>query len=247
MLMLQRTTTLPPLLGTSHPTTHPCEMVRGNHRQNICVLYASIVQDSLKHEINVESKLEWLENVRPSTPPHNSFKMNMRAYARRATAQKARLAKTEDPKEVTSRRCYDKEHQRRPSSLTEWTWDEHDSNMPCEAYSQPEEQGVAYLVRQCLKIADENTLWLLNSQPGDHDRQVAYDRANHAMPLPADGGAPVNLLPKELSPVTLDPLKLASWPRWSWSISDALVRPAHIQQSIECDSGAASWHGSPSR
>ncbi|THW24439.1 hypothetical protein D6D23_05244 [Aureobasidium pullulans] len=29
--------------------------------------------------------------------------------------------------------------------------------------------------------------------PGDHDRQVAYDRANRALPLSADGGAPVNL------------------------------------------------------
>ncbi|THW37304.1 hypothetical protein D6D21_08322 [Aureobasidium pullulans] len=108
-----RTTTLSPLLGTSHPTNHPYE------------------RDSLKDEINMESKFEWPGNVRLSTPPHNSFKMNMRACARRATAQKGRLAKSEDPKKVTSPRCYDKEHQRRPSSLTEWTWDEHDSNMPC--------------------------------------------------------------------------------------------------------------------
>lgn len=78
----------------------------------------------------------------------------MRACARRATAQKGRLAKSEDPKKVTSPRCYDKEHQRRPSSLTKWTWDEHDSNMPCEAFSQLEEQGIRYLIRRRLKIAN---------------------------------------------------------------------------------------------
>lgn len=61
------------------------------------------------------------------------------------------------------------------------------------ACSQLEEPGATYLVRQCLKIADENTLWLLTSQPGDHDRRIVYDRARHAMPLPADGGASVNL------------------------------------------------------
>ncbi|KEQ85702.1 hypothetical protein M438DRAFT_353874 [Aureobasidium pullulans EXF-150] len=120
-----RTTTLSPLLGTSHPTNHPYE------------------RDSLEDEINMESKFEWPGNVRRSTPPHNSFKMNMRACARRATAQKGRLAKSEDPKKVTSPRCYDKEHQRRSSSLTEWTWDEHDSNMPCGAPVNPFTQGAA--------------------------------------------------------------------------------------------------------
>ncbi|THZ47452.1 hypothetical protein D6C90_04007 [Aureobasidium pullulans] len=125
LLHAPRTTTLPPLLGTSHPTNHPYE------------------RDSLKDEINMESKFEWPGNVRRSTPPHNSFKMNMRACARRATAQKGRLAKSEDPKKVTSPRCYGKEHQRRPSSLTEWTWDEHDSNMPCGAPVNPFTQGAA--------------------------------------------------------------------------------------------------------
>lgn len=94
---------------------------------------------------------------------------------------------------MTSPRRYDKQHQHRPGLLTKWTWDEYDSNTPCEACSQLEEPGATYLVRQCLKIADENTLWLLTSQPGDHDRQVVYDRANRTLPLSADGGAPVNL------------------------------------------------------
>lgn len=39
----------------------------------------------------------------------------------------------------------------------------------------------------------------------------------------------------------------SSWPRWSWSISDALARPTHDRQSIERDSAAASWRDSPSR
>lgn len=78
----------------------------------------------------------------------------MRAYARRATAQKARLAKGEVSKKVRSPRCYGKEHQRRPSSLTEWTWDEHDSNMPCEAVSQLGEQEIRYLICRRLKIAN---------------------------------------------------------------------------------------------
>lgn len=94
---------------------------------------------------------------------------------------------------MTSPRCYDKQHQHRPGPLTEWTWDEYDSNTPHMACSQLEEPGATYLVRQCLKIADEDTLWLLTSQPGDHDRRIAYDRARHAMPLPADGGASVHL------------------------------------------------------
>lgn len=68
--------------------------------------------------------------------------------------------------------------ERRPGPLTEWTWVEHDFNTPCQACSQPEQPGVKYLVRQYLKIADVNTLCLLNPQPGDHDRQAAYDRAN---------------------------------------------------------------------
>ena len=68
--------------------------------------------------------------------------------------------------------------ERRPGPLTEWTWVEHDLNTPCQACPQPEQPGVEYLVRQCRKIADVNTLCLLNPQPGDHDRQVVYDRAN---------------------------------------------------------------------
>ena len=49
------------------------------------LLHASIVQDSLKDETNMESKFEWPENVRPAMHAAWSFKMNMRACARRAT------------------------------------------------------------------------------------------------------------------------------------------------------------------
>ncbi|THZ95689.1 hypothetical protein D6C82_07534 [Aureobasidium pullulans] len=49
------------------------------------LLHASIVQDSLKDEINMESEFEWPGNVRPAMHAAWSFKMNMHACARRET------------------------------------------------------------------------------------------------------------------------------------------------------------------
>jgi hypothetical protein len=72
---------------------------------------------------------------------------------------------------------------------------------------------ISFVSVSTLKIADENTLWLLNPQPGDHDRQAAYDRANHCRLLPLylpKVALQSTCLHKELSPVTLAPLKLAS-------------------------------------
>lgn len=82
----RRTTTLSLLLVTSHPMTHHYERVTWSSKSAhmlSCMFQSS--KTSLKDEINMESKFEWPGNVRPAMHAAWSFKMNMRACARRET------------------------------------------------------------------------------------------------------------------------------------------------------------------
>jgi len=66
--------------------THHYERVTWVIKVSTCaLLHASIVQDSLKDDINMESEFEWPGNVRPAMHAAWSFKINIRAYARRET------------------------------------------------------------------------------------------------------------------------------------------------------------------
>lgn len=49
--------------------------------------------------------------------------------------------------------------------LHDWAWDEHDSDNLCQVYTQMSGREASSIDGQCLVMADENALGLLNPQP----------------------------------------------------------------------------------
>jgi hypothetical protein len=56
----------------------------------------------------------------------------------------------------------------------DWTWEAHQANQPCLNVRTSKGH------HQCMKVINESTLWLLNPEEGDFDRQERFDRENHA-------------------------------------------------------------------
>ena len=109
----------------------------------------------------------------------DAFKTIMNACLSRQTRERTRR-----PQDAPNPpKCFVQESYRRAGPLNargrganrwKWDWPAHDANKAC-----PNVGNTSDPPHQCLKVADANTLWLLNPLREDFDNQERFDRENH--------------------------------------------------------------------
>ncbi|KAH0038688.1 hypothetical protein KCU78_g1443, partial [Aureobasidium melanogenum] len=114
----------------------------------------------------------------------NSWLGKLKTCIQRETKQKLAAGRPnyDEGTYTSSPRCYIGEIQKKPcvsEAGEKWAWTDHDRNRTCPACSTAHPEFKSH---QCLKVKDENTLWLLNPTPENINTQKNCDDKYRGVP-----------------------------------------------------------------